>query len=383
MKGHIRERSPGKWAIVVDVPDPTTGQRRRKWHSFTGTKRQAEEERARIVSSIKFGGYTEPTKTTLAEFLDRWLDHVKASVSPKTHERYSEIARKNIVPLLGSIAMSKMKTERIDAAWSTALESGRRDGKGGLSPRTVHHMRRVLIKALNQAVTWDILPRNPAQASRPPKVERKTTLAYDAETTVALLDAVKPTRIYIPVLLAVLCGLRRGEIIALRWRNIDLERGTMAIVETAEQIKGPVRMKETKSGLARVVSLSTTVVEELRSHRARQAEEQLGLGIRLSDDSLVYSQIDGAMVQPRSLTHEWSRIMGKTTLPRIRFHDLRHSHATQMLAAGVHPKIAQERLGHSTIAITLDLYSHVMPGMQADAAEQVDAAIRRAVKPSS
>lgn len=131
------------------------------------------------------------------------------------------------------------------------------------------------------------------------------------------------------------------------------------------------------------MSLSAAVVEELKSHRARQAEEQLRLGIRPDDDSFVVAQIDGRPLQPRSLTHEWMRLIQKTTLPRIRFHDLRHSHASQMLAAGVHPKIASERLGHSTIGITFDLYSHVMPGMQADAAEQVDAAIRRAVNAGS
>ncbi|MEF2072368.1 tyrosine-type recombinase/integrase [Consotaella aegiceratis] len=383
MKGSIRERSPGKWAIIVDLPDPTTGKRRRKWHSFEGTKRQAQEECARLVSLIRHGGYAEPTKTTLAQYLDRWLDHVKTSVSPKTHERYAEIARKNIVPLLGEVTLSKLKTERIDAAWTKALASGRRSGKGGLSPRTVHHMRRVLIKALNQAVTWEMIARNPATASQPPKVERKAMSAYGADTTALLLDAVRPTRIFVPVLLAVMCGLRRGEVVALRWRNVDLANKTLAVVETAEQIKGVVRLKETKSGLSRVVSLSSTVVEELRAHRTRQAEEQLRLGLRPDDDSFVYAQIDGQLVQPRSLSHEWTRITAKTALPRIRFHDLRHSHATQMLAAGVHPKIAQERLGHSTIAITLDLYSHVMPGMQADAAEQVDAMIRRAVKPAS
>ncbi|MBB4001567.1 tyrosine-type recombinase/integrase [Aurantimonas endophytica] len=382
MKGHIRERSPGKWAIIVDLPD-AGGKRRRKWHSFAGTKRQAQEECARIITAIRHGGYTEPTKTTVAAYLDRWLDHEKSAVSPKTLERYAEIAQKNIVPLIGDVLLSKLKTERIDAAWTSALASGRRDGKGGLAPRTVHHMRRVLIKALSQAVVWDMLPKNPATASKPPKVERKEMRAYEAGTTAELLDAVRDTRIFVPVLLAVMCGLRRGEIVALRWRNVDLVNCRLAVVETAEQIKSVVRLKETKSGLSRVVSLSSTVVEELKAYRARQAEEQLKLGIRPDDRSFVVSQIDGAPLQPRSLTHEWTRILAKTKLERIRFHDLRHSHATQMLAAGVHPKIAQERLGHSTIAITLDLYSHVMPGMQADAAEQVDAAIRRAVKPAS
>lgn len=381
MKGHIRERSPGRWAIIVDVPDPATGERRRKWHSFAGTKRQAQEECAKLVTSIRQGGYTEPTKTTLAEFLDRWLEHEASSVSPKTLERYTELARKNIAPLLGSTTLAKLKAEAIDAAWTKALATGRRDGKGGLSPRTVHHMRRVLIKALNQAVIWEILAKNPAMLSKPPKVERKQMKAYGADTTAELLDTLRGTRIFVPVLLAVMCGLRRGEIIALRWQSIDFDNKRMSVTETAEQIDGEVRHKETKSGKGRVVDLSSTVVEELRRHRIAQAEEQLRLGIRPDERSFIVAQIDGRPIQPRSLSHEWVRILAKTDLQRIRFHDLRHSHATQMLAAGVHPKVAQERLGHSTIAITLDTYSHVMPGMGANAAEQVDAAIRRTLKP--
>lgn len=379
MKGHIRERSPGKWAIVIDLYDES-GKRRRKWHSFSGTKRQAQEECARLVTALKAGNYVEPTKQTVAEFLDEWLAFIRPSVSQKTHERYTEILRKGVAPLLGDVTLAKLKTDRIDAAFSKALSEGRRDGQGGLSPRTVHHMRRVLIKALNQAVVWERLVKNPAHASTPPKVERKPMLAYDAKQTAELLEAMRPTRMFAPVLLAVMCGLRRGEIAALRWRNVDLEGRIISIVESAEQTVEGVRYKEPKSGNARTVALSAGVAEQLKAHRARQAEQLLRLGLRPNANSFVVSQVDGRPLQPRSITHEWVRLIEKTSLPRIRFHDLRHTHASQMLAAGVHPKVASERLGHSTIGITLDLYSHVMPGMQADAAEQVDAAIQGAVK---
>lgn len=170
----------------------------------------------------------------------------------------------------------------------------------------------------------------------------------------------------------------------MRWRHLELgdNRRQLAVTESAEQTKDGVRYKEPKSGRARTVALSASTVPELKAHRARQAEEQLRLGLRPDSDSFVVAQVDGAPLQPRSLTHEWVRVVGKTTLPRIRFHDLRHTHASQMLSAGVHPKVASERLGHSTIGITLDLYSHVMPGMQADAAEQVDAALQVAISAS-
>ncbi|MER9005900.1 site-specific integrase [Mesorhizobium sp. M0862] len=376
----------------VGERDPKTGKKKRKWHSFSGGKREAQNECSRLISEITKGQYVEPTKQTVAQFLEEWLLFIKPSVAPKTHERYTEICRKGLTPLIGDVVLSKLKTDRIDAAFTTALTAPRvdhRKKKDGapskplapLSPRTVHHYRRVLVKALGQAVTWERLTRNPATATTPPKVERKKMLAYDVVQTASMLDALRPTRMFIPILLAVTCGLRRGEILALRWRHLDLGDNSrqMSIQESAEQTNDGVRYKEPKSGRARTVALSASTVAELKAHRARQAEEQLRLGIRPDADSFVVAQVDGQPLQPRSLTHEWVRVLGKTSLPRIRFHDLRHSHASHLLSAGVHPKIASERLGHSGIGITLDLYSHVMPGMQADAAEQVDVALQAAI----
>jgi hypothetical protein len=172
MKGHIRERSSGHWAIVLDVRDPETGKRRRKWHSFKGTKRAAQVECSRLISEISGGAYIEPAKTTVGQFLDRWLEHMKTQVAPRTHERYSELARKSIAPLLGNVVLPKLQPARISSAYANALAEGRRDGKGGLSPRTVGHMHRVLRQAMQQAVRWQLLARNPADAVRPPKVER-------------------------------------------------------------------------------------------------------------------------------------------------------------------------------------------------------------------
>lgn len=380
MKGHIRERTPGKWAIVIDVPDPETGKRRRKWHTFHGTKRQAETECARLIAELDGGSYIEPSKTTVREYFVRWLSHEKANVSPKTHERYEELLLKNVAPVIGSITLNKLTAARIDGCWAHLLENGRRDGRGGLSPRTVHHCRRVMLTAMDQALKWDLLKKNPVALTRPPKIEKEAMGAYTAAQTAVMLDELRSTRVYIPVLLAALCGLRRGEILALRWKNVDFGSGSLSIRESAEEVGQQVRYKETKSGKARTVALSSTVREELKRHKISQAEEQLKFGIRPNENSFVVAQIDSSPLKPTSLTHEWTRLAAKSVLPRIRFHDLRHSHATQLLAAGVHPKIASERLGHSTIGITLDLYSHVMPGMQANAAEQVDAAIKSAKK---
>jgi integrase len=254
------------------------------------------------------------------------------------------------------------------------------DKEGGLAPRTVGHMHRVLKQALGQAVKWELLNRNPVDAVDPPKVEWKPVQTYDLPQTAEVIETFRGRPLFVPVLLAALCGLRRGEICALRWKNVDLDGAQMSIVESLEQTKAGLRFKAPKSGKGRTVALSQTVVGELRSYRAKRAQEMLKLGKGLSDEDLVIAHEDGSQITPIYVSQQWSRLITKTALARLRFHDLRHAHATHMLANGVHPKVASERLGHSKVGITLDLYSHVIPGMQADAAAMVDAALQKAIE---
>ena len=377
MKGHIRERSPGHWAIILDAQD-TAGKRKRRWHSFAGTKRQAQIECARLISEVQGGTYLEPSKVTLAEFLGRWLNHIKSQVSPRSHERYAEIVHTHIVPLLGAVPLPRLRGEQVSGAYAKALTSGRRDGTGGLSPRTVHHIHRILKQALAQAVRWQTLARNPADVD-PPRVEKKQMQTLDADETITLIEAARDTNLFLPILLGALCGLRRGEITALRWRTIDLDAGQLAVVASTEQTEEGVREKETKSGKDRTVALPSMVIGELRQHRTRQAEGLLRIGVRFTDNHHVVAREDGEPIQPRSLTHAFVKFLRRRGLQHIKFHDLRHTHATHMLKAGVHPKIAQERLGHSSVGVTIDLYSHVLPGMQAEAVNRIDAVLSDAI----
>lgn len=380
MKGSIINRPKGSngWSIILEVRDEATGKRKRRWHSFTGTKRKADDECARLIAELNSGNALEPNKATIAQFLGRWLDHIKTQVTPKSHERYAGIVNQNLIPAIGAIRLNKLKPVQISTAYSTAIESGRRDGTGGLSPRTVGHMHRVLKQALGQAVKWKELTHNPADAVDPPRVEWKPMQTYDLPQTVELIDAVRGTPLLVPTVLAVLCGLRRGEICALRWRNVDLVAGQISVVESLEQTKAGLRFKSPKSGKGRTVALSGTVVDELRAHRVKRAEELLRLGVRLSDNDLVLGHADGSMISPIYISQLWARSIKKTRLARLRFHDLRHAHATHLLSNGVHPKVASERLGHSKVGITLDLYSHVIPGMQEDAAAMLDGALSAA-----
>lgn len=386
MKGHIRERGKGNWYAVIEARDPATGKRKRKWHSLKANrKREAEDECAALIAGVNAGTYVEPKKTTIAQFLTQWLKHIKPNVAALTFERYEDIALKNIVPLLGAVLLTDLRAIQISDAYSTALVSGRRNGKGGLSPRTVHHMHRVLNQALQQAVRWEMLLRNPCdqlEKKDRPKVEKKAVPTIDAAATVQAIEAARQLRPFIPILLGSMCGMRRGEIAALRWKSVDLDRAELAVIASIEQTKVGCREKEAKGSKCRTLAMPALLVEELRRHRLAQAQELLRLGVRLDGETLVVTQADGSGLQPRSLTHAVTTFM-KGQGSKVRLHGLRHSHASHMLAANVHPKIVQERLGHSSIAITMDIYSHLMPNMQADAAAKVDAVLKAFQKPGS
>ncbi|MHC2241110.1 site-specific integrase [Bradyrhizobium elkanii] len=373
-----RPKGSNRWSIIIELPDDT-GKRNRRWHPFKGTKKDAQTECARLLTEIKEGRDLEPNKVTTGDFLDRWLIHIKTQVSPKTFERYGQITKNNLKPAIGGVKLRKLKPVHISQLYAQALESGRKDDKpGGLSARTVGHMHRVLKQALSQAVIWKELFHNPAEGVKPPQVEWKPMQVYDFAQTAEMISILRGKTIFIPALLAATCGLRRGEICALRWKNVDFDAGQLKIVESLEQTKSGLRFKSPKNGKGRTVALAQSVAAELRIHRASRAQDLLKLGTRLSDDDLVIAHADGTVVPPIYISQQWPRQVAKTKLARIRFHDLRHTHATQLLSRNVHPKVASERLGHSKIGITLDLYSHVIPGMQEDAAAMIDDALKAA-----
>jgi integrase len=381
--GHMRERSPGSWELRYSLgTDPATGKRRVATINVKGNRRAAEKELRRLLRTLDDGSHVDPTRMTVREWLTGWLGAIREEVSPKTHERYSEIIKNFLAPELGALPVAKLAPFHISTAYTRWAIEGRRDGKpGGLSPQTRRHIHRILKAALGRAVEQQVLARNPADAFRKrlPKVERRQMVTLTAEQAARLLESIKRNRVYWPVLIALSTGMRRGEILALRWKNIDLDRGVARVVESLEQTKAALRFKAPKTEKARAITLPSFTVEELRRLKRQQAEELLALGVRQSGETLACSRYNGEPMPPRSLTHEFAKVSGRVKdVPRVRFHDLRHSHATQLLSAGVHPKVAQERLGHSTITTTLDLYSHVTQTMQEDAAAKLDTAFRSA-----
>ncbi|MCE5311457.1 MAG: site-specific integrase [Acidobacteriales bacterium] len=378
VKGHIRKRGKSSWSIVVELEPRPDGKRRQKWETVHGLKKKAEERLAEILHSMNIGTYVEPAKLTVEEYLAKWLETVKVNLSGKTFERYREIATRHLVPALGPILLAKLTPLHIQAYYSKALQSGRLDKRqGGLSTQTVLHHHRVLRESLRQAVKWQMLVRNPADAVEPPVVQRKEMKALSESETAWLLKAAMGTKLYLPILLTVTTGLRRGELLALRWRDLDLEKGTLAVVRSVEETREGIRFKEPKTAKGRrLISLPLLSLEELRRHLSVQSSERRTLDSVYQDSDLVLSASDGQIWKPESFTALYFRFTKRIGVS-LRFHDLRHTHATQLLKAGISAKVVSERLGHSSVGITLDVYSHVLPGMQEEAAARIDAALRK------
>lgn len=382
--GGVREKRSGVFELKFDIgPDPVTGRRRIKYQTVKGTRREAEKELRRLLREVDTGDYAEPSSATVKNLLDRWVAHMRSQVSPKTLERYGQLIDNNIMPVLGHQKLDQLRPHHIDAAWTKLLESGRSDGKGGLSPQTVKHCHRVFKQAIAQAVRWQIISRNPADAVDPPRVTRVPLTVLDMEQTAILLDAIRLTRFYMPVLIAVTTGLRRGEALALRWKDIDLDAGHLSVIRSLEQTKAGLRFKEPKSKRTRQVTLTSLLATNLRCHRVEQAQTLLKLGVRQTGNTLVCCRFDGAAMNPAKLSASFPTVIKNAGLPPVTFQGLRHTHASHLLAGGVHMKVASERLGHSSIGITMDLYSHLLPGLQEEAAEKVDNALQAALKGSS
>jgi integrase len=333
-----------------------------------GTKKDAGRELTRLLKSQDEGAYVEPSKLSLGAYLSRWLaDYATPRCSPKTVERWAEMVRLNITPAIGHHALSKLTRLDIQILYSELSKK--------LAAQTVLHVHRLLFQALRQAVKWDLLVRNPAEAVTPPHPKRTEMKVLKGAQMAALLDMTKASRLHVPIVLAVTCGMRRGEILALKWSDVDLEGGKLHVAESLEETKAGLRVKSTKSGRGRQVPMMAMTVAALRHHRAEQARVKLQVGGFYNPDGLVCCGLTGGFWKPSIFTDSFARLMKRLALPRVTFHELRHSHASLGLSSGVHPKIMSERLGHSTVSITLDTYSHVVPGLQEQAVATMEGAL--------
>lgn len=376
MDGHVRKRG-NKYCFVVDIgPDPQTGKRRQKWFSGYRTEREAKKERTRVINEINQGRFVEPSKLTVKAFLHQWIEnYARDNCAPRTLQGYESIIEHHLAPTLGKKAIDKLKPLDIQKYYTEKLRNGRVDGKGGLSARTVLHHHRLLHEALEYAVKWQIIPINPAKAVSPPKAKKAEFNVLTKEQIQMVLEHSKGKPYYNVVFLAIHTGMRRGEIFGLKWKDIDFNNQILSIRRTLQRIKnkGYVLLDATKTdGSRRSVTLTDSVIQLLKQIKDKQEKDKLIFGSAYDDQDLVFATPEGKFLNMENLTRNFGRMVKKLDVPYVRFHDLRHCHATILMLQGVHPKIVSERLGHSSTKLTMDTYSHVMPNMQREAAQKLD-----------
>lgn len=379
-RGSVVKRGKG-YAVVLELaPDPETGRRRQKWHSGYRTKADAERARTELLGRLDQGTYIAPTKATLGEYLGEWLDAIGTTVRESTADSYRRNVENHVVPRIGAVRLTAVDAGTLNGLYGELLRSGRRDGTRGLSPRTVRYIHTILHRALKDAVRWGRLVRNPADAADPPAAgtgaERPDIVTWDAATLRRFLDLAREhqERWYAAWVVLATTGARRGEVLGLRWSDVDLEAGRLSIRQslTVVQHRPIFEAPKTAKG-RRAVALDPATVAVLREWRRQQLQERMLMGSGWADLDLVFTQPTGELVHPEAFSKVFDRRVAAWRLPRLTIHGLRHTWATLALAGGVHPRVVQERLGHSTIAVTLGTYSHVSPTLHDEAARSVAA----------
>ena len=384
VRGYITRQSPRSWRIYASAgTDPATGQRLRIRRSIRGSKKDAQRELTKLLADIDRGLVaTDPSNLSIAQFMDQWLAHMRHRIRPTTFDRYEGVTKNHIIPSLGKTKLAKLKPLQIQAFEARLLQSGRMDKSGGLSAQTVLHIHRVFSEALGQAVRWQLIAVNPALAVQPPRSKRPALKIPDAETVERIVSAAEGTSMYLPVLLASATGMRRGEVLGLRWSEVDLVKGLVRVVTTYQRSTRGLEFADPKTDRARrTIAIPPFAVEVLRKHHREQTARKLAAGDAWHDFNLVVDLGDGRPVDPSEISRKFRDVAKKAEAQGVRLHDLRHAFATMLLNSGVHPKIASEALGHSTVGITLDTYSHVLPNMQAVAAAAIQEALGHIIDP--
>jgi integrase len=352
-EGSIYRRPDGRWVATIDL-GWHGGKRRRKF-LYGKTRAEVARKLAAALQAHRDGQVFGDERTTVEQFLSAWLVTVEASLAPRTWTRYEQLIRRHTAPHIGKVRLTKLGARHLDQLYGALVRSG-------LSPTTVLQLHRILHHALRDAMRWNLVARNVAELVTPPRRARHDFVTLTPEQARRFLNAVKGDRLEALYILGLTTGMREGELFGLRWADVDLAAGALHLV----------RRLKTRSS-RRQVLLVRVAVEALRRHLANQREERRQLGLPWDEQGLVFPNTVGRPLHSSNfLQRSFYPLLEQAGLPRIRFHDLRHSAATLLLGLGIHPKIVSEMLGHSQIGITLDLYSHVTATMQQEAVRAFD-----------
>jgi len=373
--GSIRELN-GRWQALYFVED-ADGKRRQR------TKVHATKTEAREWLRKKLAREAQAVTTderTLGEWLDEWLSSRSVTkLAPATRLWYSSAVEKHIRPYLGHVPLQKLTAAQLEGFYTDREQRGRLDGTGGLGPASVRRLHVTLYRALESATRKRLLETNPAKwVEEKPRVGRVdlSEKAWTPDHLRTFLGSVAGDRLEVLWQVAALTGLRRGEALGLRWHDVDLGRGKLHIRQTWVMVGGSPQLSTPKTDLSRrSVALDSLTLTALRRHKVHQNEERLLAGEVWQDHDLVFCSEDGTPLRPDWVSARFGKLVAQSGLPPLPFHGLRHTHATSLLKAGANPKVVQERLGHYSAAFTLDAYSSVVPGLQAEAAEDVAALV--------
>ena len=331
------------------------------------TKREANAWRIETLNKIQNGMFNSGPQVLLSEYLAQWLIASKDSVRPKTHIQYRQIVEQHINPMLGQIKLSDLRPEMIQAAYNKKTAAG-------ISARTVRLIHSVLRSALNQALRMGLIYRNPATIVYQPKLKETEMKVLDENQVRSLLITAKGHRLEALFKLEVTSGLREGEILGLKWSDLDWENHQLKVQRQLQRVPGVgLIFSEPKSAAGRrMIMLGSETLASLKAHSSRQYAERVFSGDKWQENDMIFPSSIGTPLEPRNLFREFKDLLRKANLPDIRFHDLRHTFATLALSQGVSVKVVQEMLGHSDASMTLKVYSHTTPGMQREAAKKMD-----------
>jgi integrase len=377
MKGNLQKRGLNSWRLKFDCEPDGSGRRQTRYVTIKGTKAEAQAQASRLLVAVADGLDVAPSKATLASHLRGWLDGPHG-LAAKTRERYGQLVEQQIIPHLGAIPLQKLRPAHI-ADWHAKLMKAGGQGGRPLSARTTGHAHRVLHRGLEVAREREKVARNVASVIAPPKVEEVEVEALKADEIAPVLEALRGHWLEPIAILALAAGPRRGELLALSWSSVDLQRGLMTISRSLEQTRAGLRFKQpkTKSG-RREIALPPIAIEALKDHRLRQLEMRVRLGLgKLSNDALVFTTPDGEPMPPNNLSRDWARFIKARKLPSISFHSLRHSHVSMLIASKLDPLIVARRVGHASSTTTMRTYAHMWSRTDCAAADAAEAALRK------
>lgn len=380
--GHMRRRGTNSWQLKYEggPVDPATGRRRTVYKTFKGTRAQAGAELAKLVTAVKSGDHVDPTKMTLDIYLNEWELSVATRVTPKTLERYKELLASYVRPRLGQRRIQELEAVSFTDFYATLRREGRGAGKG-LSARSVGHVHRVLHGALEEAVARRLISRNPTRGATRPRVEEREPETLTAEQLPELLRKLRGHTLYPIAALALATGMRRGELLALRWQDVDFDASRLRVERSLEQTGAGLRFKAPKSRAGRrSITLPASAVTDLRAHWKAQQEERMRRGLgKAPEDGLVFALPDGSPFAPDDFSDAWRRARKQLRLPPVTFHALRHTHVSQLIAAGLDVVSVSQRIGHGSSAVTLRVYAHRFVNTDDRAAQMIEAAMQKAL----